>query len=73
MLCAEITNLGRECCAKYGSLFRLWIFFLPTFIILEPKDLQNVLANYKNTEKPFFYSLIHNLIGNGLVANSGMY
>lgn len=43
----------------------------PFFAILKPEDLQTVLSSRKHTEKIFFYKLLHNFLGNGLITSSG--
>ncbi|KAJ6643195.1 putative cytochrome P450 4aa1 [Pseudolycoriella hygida] len=56
---------------KYGSLARVWVFFLPFFAILDPNDIQTVLSSSKHTEKIFFYKLLHNFLGAGLITSGG--
>lgn len=55
----------------YGSLIRVWVLMFPFFAILKPEDLQVVLSSRKHTEKIFFYKLLHNFLGNGLITSSG--
>lgn len=57
----------------YGSLIRVWVMIFPFFAILRPEDLQVVLSSRKHTEKIFFYKLLHNFLGNGLITSSGTY
>lgn len=35
--------------------------------------LQVILASQKNTEKMYFYKLLHNFLGKGLVTSSGKF
>ncbi|XP_037045955.1 probable cytochrome P450 4aa1 [Bradysia coprophila] len=56
---------------KYGSLVRVWVLFFPFFAIIDPHDLQTVLSSSKHTEKIFFYKLLHNFLGNGLITSTG--
>ncbi|GLV42275.1 Cytochrome P450 4aa1 [Carabus blaptoides fortunei] len=66
-----LMDLGVNAYRNYGPIYRVWISLVPTFVILEPKDLQNLLGTNKNTEKTYFYSLMHNFLGNGLITSSG--
>lgn len=56
---------------NYGPLVRIWLFFFPFFAILDPNDLQTVLSSSKHTDKIFFYKLLHNFLGTGLITSSG--
>ncbi|KAH8371755.1 hypothetical protein KR093_008783, partial [Drosophila rubida] len=55
----------------YGSLVRIWVFCFPFFVVLEPEDLQVILSSKKHTNKAFFYRLMHNFLGEGLITSSG--
>lgn len=55
----------------YGPIARIWIMLYPVFVVLEPHDLQTVLSSKKHTDKIFFYKLLHNFLGNGLITSSG--
>lgn len=55
----------------YGRLIRVWVLIFPFFAITHPEDLQTVLSSKKHTEKIFFYKLLHNFLGNGLITSSG--
>lgn len=55
----------------YGRLIRVWVLIFPFFAITHPEDLQTVLSSRKHTEKIFFYKLLHNFLGNGLITSSG--
>lgn len=56
----------------YGNLARFWVLIFPYFAIKRPEDLQTVLSSKKHTEKIFFYKLLHNFLGNGLITSSGI-
>ncbi|XP_031629862.1 probable cytochrome P450 4aa1 [Contarinia nasturtii] len=56
--------------AIYGRLIRIWVLIFPFFAITDPEDLQTVLSSRKHTEKIFFYKLLHNFLGNGLITSS---
>jgi cytochrome P450 family 4 len=56
---------------EYGSITRVWMFIFPFFVIFEPEYLQQILGSMKHTNKSFFYKLLHNFLGNGLITNSG--
>ncbi|XP_024946520.1 probable cytochrome P450 4aa1 isoform X2 [Cephus cinctus] len=51
----------------YGPIFRFWLTFLPYVTLLEPADIQCVLSSAKHTEKIFFYRLLDNFLGKGLI------
>ena len=55
----------------YGRLIRVWVLIFPFFAVTHPEDLQTVLSSRKHTEKIFFYKLLHNFLGNGLITSSG--
>lgn len=55
----------------YGNLIRIWVLFFPLFVVLDPVDLQQILSSKKHTDKIFFYKLLHNFLGNGLITSSG--
>lgn len=55
----------------YGRIVRVWVLIFPFFAITNPEDLQTVLSSKKHTEKIFFYKLLHNFLGNGLITSSG--
>lgn len=43
----------------------------PTFVVLEPEHLQQILSSKKHTEKIYIYKLLHNFLGTGLITSSG--
>ncbi|XP_030387659.1 probable cytochrome P450 4aa1 [Scaptodrosophila lebanonensis] len=55
----------------YGSLVRIWVLLFPFFVVLQPEDLQVILSSKKHTSKVFFYRLMHNFLGDGLITSSG--
>ncbi|GJQ68161.1 hypothetical protein Trydic_g16817 [Trypoxylus dichotomus] len=55
----------------YGRIYRAWISIIPTVWLIEPRDIQVIFGSSKHTDKSFLYSLMHNLIGKGLISNSG--
>lgn len=55
----------------YGRIIRVWVLVFPFFAIVDPEDLHTVLSSGKHTEKIFFYKLLHNFLGNGLITSSG--
>lgn len=55
----------------YGRIIRVWVLFFPYFAVTYPEDLQLVLSSRKHTEKVFFYKMLHNFLGNGLITSSG--
>ncbi|KAH8327036.1 hypothetical protein KR074_001066, partial [Drosophila pseudoananassae] len=55
----------------YGSLVRVWVLLFPFFAVLQPEDLQVILSSKKHTNKVFFYRLMHNFLGDGLITSSG--
>lgn len=52
---------------NYGRIFRIWLTLLPYVVLVEPKDIQMVLSSMKHTRKIFFYKLLDNFLGKGLV------
>lgn len=51
----------------YGRVFRIWLTGLPYVMIMEPEDIQVVLSSMKHTRKIFFYKLLDNFLGKGLI------
>lgn len=56
----------------YGSLVRIWVLLFPFFVVLQPEDLQVILSSKKHTNKVFFYKLMHNFLGDGLITSNGL-
>ncbi|KAL6261410.1 hypothetical protein P5V15_006504 [Pogonomyrmex californicus] len=52
---------------NYGRIFRIWLTFLPYVVLVEPEDIQMVLSSMKHTRKIFFYKLLDNFLGKGLI------
>lgn len=55
----------------YGPILRVWMSIFPFFVVIEPEYLQTILGSQKHTEKAFFYKLLHNFLGDGLITSSG--
>lgn len=53
----------------YGKFGRVWLMIFPVFVILDPNDIQTVLASKKHTEKIFLYKFLHNFLGKGLITS----
>ncbi|XP_012137855.1 putative cytochrome P450 4aa1 isoform X2 [Megachile rotundata] len=51
----------------YGRIVRIWLTGLPYVILVEPEDIQIVLGSMKHTRKIFFYKLLDNFLGKGLI------
>jgi cytochrome P450 family 4 len=43
----------------------------PFFVIFDPECLQTILGSKRHTNKSFFYKLLHNFLGEGLITSSG--
>ncbi|KAL5287880.1 hypothetical protein ACFFRR_008621 [Megaselia abdita] len=56
---------------KFGDIARIWILFFPFFCVIHPEKIQVILSSKKHTDKSFFYKLLHNFLGNGLITSSG--
>lgn len=52
---------------SYGRIFRIWLTLLPYVVLVEPEDIQVVLSSMKHTRKIFFYKMLDNFLGKGLV------
>ncbi|XP_050462629.1 probable cytochrome P450 4aa1 isoform X1 [Cataglyphis hispanica] len=52
---------------SYGRVFRIWLTLLPYVVLVEPEDIQVVLSSTKHTQKIFFYKLLNNFLGKGLI------
>lgn len=52
---------------SYGRIFRIWLTLLPYVVLIEPGDIQMVLSSMKHTQKIFFYKLLDNFLGKGLI------
>lgn len=68
---AVLENIVKPAVDLYGHIVRVWVLIFPFFAIMDPEDLQIVLSSGKHTEKIFFYKLLHNFLGNGLITSSG--
>ncbi|XP_011053852.1 PREDICTED: probable cytochrome P450 4aa1 isoform X2 [Acromyrmex echinatior] len=55
---------------NYGRIFRIWLTLLPYVILVEPEDIQVVLSSIKHTQKIFFYKLLDNFLGKGLITQN---
>lgn len=55
---------------SYGRIFRIWLTLLPYVVLVEPKDIQMVLSSMKHTRKIFFYKLLDNFLGKGLITRN---
>ncbi|XP_033364391.1 probable cytochrome P450 4aa1 isoform X1 [Bombus vosnesenskii] len=51
----------------YGRFVKVWVTILPYVVLLEPEDIQMVLGSTKHTRKVFFYKLLDNFLGKGLI------
>ncbi|XP_076622973.1 putative cytochrome P450 4aa1 isoform X1 [Colletes latitarsis] len=51
----------------YGRIIRIWLTGLPYVMLFEPEDMQAVLSSMKHTHKIFFYKLLDNFLGKGLI------
>ncbi|KZC12094.1 putative cytochrome P450 4aa1 [Dufourea novaeangliae] len=51
----------------YGRVIRIWLTGLPYVMVLEPEDIQVILSSMKHTRKIFFYKLLDNFLGKGLI------
>lgn len=69
--CLVLEKMVRPAEQLYGTIVRVWVLIFPFFAILDPEDLQIILSSGKHTEKIFFYKLLHNFLGNGLITSSG--
>lgn len=48
------------------------MMIFPYFVIMNPEDLQTILGSKRHTNKSFFYKLLHNFLGEGLITSSGV-
>lgn len=67
----RLIEIGETAYKEYGSVFRVWLTVIPTVALLQPEHLKVVLASQENTEKLYFYRLLHNFLGKGLVTSNG--
>ncbi|XP_020293989.1 probable cytochrome P450 4aa1 isoform X2 [Pseudomyrmex gracilis] len=56
---------------NYGRIIRIWLTVVPYVVLTEPEDIQAVLSNVKHTQKIFFYKLLDNFLGKGLLTREG--
>jgi cytochrome P450 family 4 len=66
-----LTNRMLKAYDQYGGVVRLWLSIFPLFAVLDPQDLQTVLSSKSHTDKMWFYKLLHNFLGKGLITSSG--
>lgn len=62
---------GMRGAREFPGITRIWLFIFPYFTPFEPEYLQKILGSKNHTEKSFFYKLLHNFLGKGLITNSG--
>lgn len=53
----------------YGPICRFWITIIPYVVLLEPDDVQAVLGSAKHSRKIFFYRMMNNFLGKGLITS----
>lgn len=68
LVLTQVFGLAAE---KYSPLARIWVLFFPFFGIIHPNDVRTVLSSSKQTDKAFFYKLLQNFLGSGLITSSG--
>lgn len=61
--------MSHDAYREYGGVFRFYLTVLPYVILLEPEDVQTVLGNTKHTQKIYFYRLLDNFLGKGLITS----
>jgi cytochrome P450 family 4 len=66
-----LTNRISRGYKDFGPIVRLWFGLFPFFVVFDPEHLQTILSSQKHTEKSFFYKLLHNFLGKGLITSSG--
>ncbi|XP_063985606.1 probable cytochrome P450 4aa1 [Diachasmimorpha longicaudata] len=64
-----LKTMSHTAYTTYGSFFRLWVTAFPFVVLLEPRDIQQVLSSTKHTDKVLFYKLLHNFLGKGLITS----
>lgn len=67
----ELEEIANTCHETFGPIFRIWVSIIPFFLVMHPRHLQHILGSRKQSDKNFFYTLMHNFIGEGLITNSG--
>ncbi|XP_046604912.1 probable cytochrome P450 4aa1 [Neodiprion virginianus] len=55
----------------YGPIFRIWLTVFPAVVLFEPADIQVILSSSKHLEKTYFYRMLHNFVGDGLITSEG--
>lgn len=53
----------------YGPVSRFWLTLFPYVLLFEPSDIQAVLGSAKHTRKIYFYRLMNNFLGKGLITS----
>ncbi|KAG5676320.1 hypothetical protein PVAND_006166 [Polypedilum vanderplanki] len=66
-----LATIGIDAPKQYGLVSRVWLMIFPFFVILDPEHLQLILGSKRHTNKSFFYKLLHNFLGDGLITSSG--
>ena len=66
-----LLEIGSHGYQKYGPIMRVWISFMPVFVLFDPNYIHKVLSDVKHNNKNFFYHLMHNFLGEGLVTSEG--
>ncbi|CAG9854029.1 unnamed protein product [Phyllotreta striolata] len=67
----ELIYLSMQGPSLFGPLIRVWISLLPVITVFEPRHLKIILSTNKTNQKGFFYKVLHNFIGQGLITNNG--
>lgn len=63
----RLYEASKVCRQLYGPIIRVWITVFPMIVIIEPDDIQKVLASSKHVGKIYFYKLLDSFLGEGLV------
>nr|CAD7590689.1 unnamed protein product [Timema genevievae] len=66
----RLVHMGSNAYLEYGPLVKIWLTFFPTVLVLSPEYLQPILSSSKHTDKSFFYKLLDNFLGTGLVTSN---
>nr|XP_018916558.1 PREDICTED: cytochrome P450 4C1-like [Bemisia tabaci] len=56
---------------KYGSIFRVWVFFVHAVVVSKAQFAESIFNNGKHIEKSIFYRLMEPWLGSGLLTSDG--
>ncbi|CAG9864835.1 unnamed protein product [Phyllotreta striolata] len=64
-------KVDRKRSKEFYPIYKLWSLNVGMVHVFNPDDMELILSNSKYNQKSFFYSLLHDWLGTGLLTSSG--